>query len=113
MAISGVRDCLEPLSNAIASKLVENKLVETHSKNSLEEQLRKCLEKLTRSDDFEVDYQIAPIRNLVPDPHIVSIYVTAFVIEKLIEHKDTVDVFGSDEEIYFNINRQVKKFLPG
>jgi len=112
LAISGIRDCLEPLSNAIASKLVENKLVETHSKNSLEEQLRKCLEKLSRSDDFEVDYQIAPIRNLVPDPHIVSIYVTAFVIEKLISHKDIVDVFGSDEEIYLNINRQVKKFLP-
>jgi hypothetical protein len=23
-----------------------------------------------------------------------------------------VDIFGSDEEIYFTINEQVKKFLP-
>jgi len=23
-----------------------------------------------------------------------------------------VDIFGSDEEIYFTINKQVKKFMP-
>ena len=61
---------------------------------------------------LDLDYQIAPIRNLVPQPHIVSLYVTSFVIEQLIKHKDVVDIFGSDEEIYFTINEQVKKFLP-
>jgi hypothetical protein len=112
LAISKVRDCTESLSNAIAMKLVENDLVETTNKNSLEEQITACLEKLTRADDFDVDYQIAPLRHVVPQPHIVSLYVTAFVIEKLIFHKDVVDIFGSDEEIYLTINQQVKKFLP-
>lgn len=112
LAISRVRDCTESLSNAIAMKLVENDLVETTNKNSLEEQITACLEKLTRADDFDVDYQIAPLRHVVPQPHIVSLYVTAFVIEKLIFHKDVVDIFGSDEEIYLTINQQVKKFLP-
>ncbi|MDX2438991.1 MAG: hypothetical protein QNK40_00410 [Desulfobacterales bacterium] len=111
-AISSVRDCIDPLSNAIAMKLVENNLVETTNKNSLEEQIIKCLDKLGRADDFDVDYQISPLRNLVPQPHVVSIYVTAFVLEQLINHKDTVDIFGSDEEIYTVINRQVNKFLP-
>jgi hypothetical protein len=112
LSISRVRDCAEPLSNAIATKLVENNLVETTNKNSLEGQIQKCLDKLGRSEDFDIDYQIAPIRNLVPNPQIVSLYVTAFVIEKLINHKDVVDIFGSDEEIYFTINQQVKKYLP-
>ena len=112
MAISRVRDCSEPLSNAIAMKLVERNLIETTNKNTLEEQLKNCLEKMGRMEDFDIDYQIAPIRNLVPNPHIVSIYVTAFVIEKLINHKDVVDIFGSDEQIYFTINEQVKKYLP-
>jgi len=111
-AISGVRDCLEPLSNAIAMKLVENSLVETTNKNSLEEQIKKSLDKLTRTEDFDIDYQIAPFRNIVSNPHIVSIYVTAFVIEKLINHKDVIDIFGSDEDIYYCINQQVIKFLP-
>jgi len=93
-------------------KLVEKNLIETTNKNALDEQLTKCLEKMNRLEDFDIDYQIAPLRNLVAHPHIVSLYVTSFVIEQLIKHKDVVDIFGSDEEIYFTINEQVKKFLP-
>ena len=113
VAINGVRDCVDQLANAIAMKLVEGNLVETTNKNSLEDQIRWCLERLTRADDFEIDYRIAPLRNLVAQPHVVSLYVTAFVIEDLIKHKDVVDIFGADEDIYANINRQVKKLLPG
>ncbi len=112
MAISRVRDCSEPLANAITSKLIEKDLVETTSQNSFEEQIQKCLDRMTRMDDFDIDYQIAPIRNLVPQPQIVSLYVTAYVIEKMIDHKDVVDIYGSDQELYFTINQQVKKFLP-
>ena len=112
MAISRVRECSESLANGIASKLVETNLVETTNKNTLAEQIQKCLDKLSRLDDFEVDYQVAPFRNLVPQPQIVSLYVTAFVIEKMINHKDVVDIFGSDEEIYLTINQQVKKHMP-
>lgn len=111
-ALKAVRDCIDPLSNAIAMKLIENNLVETTNKNSLEEQINKCLDKLSHAEDFDIDYQTAPFRGIVPQPHVVSLYVTAFVIEKLINHKDIIDIFGSDEDIYFCINQQVKKFLP-
>ena len=111
-AINAIKDCIDPLSNAIAMKLVDSNLVETTNKNALEEQIQKCLEKLGRADEFEIDYQVAPIRNLVPQPHVVSLFLTAFVIEKLIKHKDVVDIFGSDEDIYLSIHQQVKKFLP-
>ncbi len=110
-ALNSIRDCLEPLSNALSMKLVENKLIETKSKNAIEKQLEKCLDRLTKADDFDVDYKIAPFRQIVPNPHIVSIYVTAFVIEDLIDHKDVVDIYGSDTEIYNCINKQILKFL--
>jgi len=110
-AIRSIRDCIEPLSNTIAMKLVESNLVETTSKNVLEEQISNCLEKLTHADEFDIDFQNAPFRNIVPQPNVVSLYVTAFVIETLINHKVVVDIFGSDEEIYLCINQQVTKFL--
>ncbi len=110
-ALNSARELGDQLSNAVASKLVENKLVETTSKNSLQEQIQLALDKLGRMDDFEIDYQVAPLRNLIPNPHVVSLYLTSFVIEKLVNHKDVVDVFGSDEEIYFTIHKQVKKIL--
>ena len=109
--IDSIKDAIEPLANAIAMKLVENNLVETTNKNVLEEQILKCLEKLSRADEFEIDYQNAPFRHIVPQPNVASLYITAFVIEKLINHRVVVDIFGSDEEIYFCINRQVLKFL--
>ena len=48
IALQGIRDCQESLANAIAMKLVEDNLVETTSKNTLEEQISRCLEKLTQ-----------------------------------------------------------------
>jgi hypothetical protein len=111
-AINSIKECLEPLSNAIATKLIENNLIETTSKNSAEEQILTCLEKLTRSEDFDIDFAVAPYRNLVTQPNIVSLYVTSFIIEQLIKHKDIVEIFGSDEEIYICINKQVAKYLP-
>lgn len=110
-AIMGVRDNLETLSNAVAIKLVEQDLVETHNKNGLQEQVQKALERLAHAEDFDVDYQVAPFRSVVPHPNIVSLYLTAFVIEKLINHKDVVDIYGSDEEIYSCIHRQVTRYV--
>ena len=110
--IDALRDCKEELSNSIAMKLVENKLVETTSKNALEDQINQCLDKLAFSEEFDVEYQVAPFRNVVQNPNVVSLYVTAFVIEQLINHKTTVDVYGSDEEIYNSINKQVTRYIP-
>ena len=110
-ALYDLKECAESLANAIASKLVESGLVETTNKNTLEEQILKNLDQLTRAHNFDIDYETAPYRNLVPNPHVVSLYVTAFVIEKLINHQIVVDIFGSDEEIYFCIHKQVARFL--
>ncbi|SCY60988.1 hypothetical protein [Desulfoluna spongiiphila] len=112
VSIETARDNLEPMSNAISQKLVENSLVETTSKNSLQDQIEKKLEKLVKLDDFEIDYQIAPFRELVQNPNVISLVVTAFVLETLIDHKDVIDIYGSDDEIYNCINTQVQKFMP-
>ncbi len=111
-AISGLKDCVEPLSNAIAMKLIENKLIETTSKTNLEKQIASRLEKLSNATDFDIDFQCSPYRHVAANPHIVSLYLTSFVIEQLINDKDIVDIYGSDEDIYVCINKQVVKFLP-
>ena len=111
LAIEQARNVSEPLGNALAMKLIEEKLIQTTSKGDIQKQIAVSLEKLARSDEFEIDYQIAPIRNLVPRPHIVSLYLTAFVVEQLINHRSVEDIYGSDEEIYNCINRQVTRFI--
>ncbi len=111
-AINIVRDDPTRFANPISMKLVEEHLVETTNKNAMEEQILKCLDTLCHADEFDVDYQIAPFRSLVQQPNVVSLYVTAFVIEKLINHKSVVDIFGADADIYLCIHKQVAKLLP-
>ncbi len=110
--ISAARDHIDTLGNAIAMKLVESKLVETTDKNGLEEQIVKCLDNLSRADEFDIDYLIAPYRQLVKHPNVVSIYLTAYLLEKLINHRTVVDIYGSDNDVYGCIHEQVAKILP-
>ncbi len=111
-AIGAARDHIDTLGNAIAMKLVESQLVETTDKNGLEEQIVKCLDNLSRADEFDIDYLIAPYRQLVKHPNVVSIYMTAYLLEKLIDHRTVVDIYGSDNDIYGCIHEQVAKILP-
>lgn len=109
--ITAIRDNTDTFSNKISMKLIEQGLIETVSKNSIQEQLGKCLTSLCTSEDFDIDYQIAPLRGLVSNPNIASLYITAFVIENLINHKDVVDIYGSDEEIYFCIKKEITQLV--
>ena len=109
--INSIRENTDTFSNKLAGKLIEQGLIETVSKNSIQEQLGKCLTALCTAEDFDIDYQVAPLRGLVSNPNIASLYVAAFVIEKLINHKDVVDIYGSDEEIYFAIKKEITQLV--
>ena len=72
----------------------------------MENQIVRCLDKLCRAEDFDIDYVIAPFRSLISNPNIASLYLTAFVVETLINHKDVIDIYGSDDDIYFCIQKK-------
>jgi hypothetical protein len=63
------------------------------------------------AEDFDIQFAIAQVRNLVLRPNRISLYVTAFVIEKLVNHPKVVDVYGTDEEIYNVVNQEVTRLI--
>jgi hypothetical protein len=111
-ALNLLRQNLESLSDKIAIKLIEERLVDTTSKDELEGQIGFALQTLLTAEEFDIQYHIANVRTLVPRPHFVSLYVTAYVIEKLIDHRCILEIYGTDEDIYHCINRQVSKIIP-
>jgi hypothetical protein len=111
-AMNLLRQHQDALSNKIATKLIEERLVETTSKDDLESQIQFALQTLLTAEEFDIQFHIANVRTLVPRPHFVSLYVTAFVIEKLIDHRCIVEIYGTDEDIYHCVNRQVIKLIP-
>jgi hypothetical protein len=110
--ISTIRDNIDTFSNKVSMKLIESGLIETVSKSSIENQIARCLDTLCKAEDFDIDYMVAPLRTLISNPNIASLYLTAFVVEKLINHKDVIDVYGSDEDIYFCIQKELNAILP-
>jgi hypothetical protein len=110
-AINQLYEVGEDLANRIAMKLIEEKLIETKNKKELERQLAGCIKRLLTAEDFDVQYQIAPFRKLVRRPNFISLYITGFIIETLINHRTVVDIYGTDEEIYNTVDSQVVKMI--
>ena len=109
--ISTIRDNVDAFSNKVSMKLIETGLVETVSKSSIENQIARCLDALCKAEDFDIDYAVAPLRTLISNPNIASLYLTTFIVEKLINHRDVIDVYGSDEDIYYCINKELAILL--
>ncbi len=111
--MTSIRDNIDLFSNKVSMKLIEDGLIETVSKSSIENQIVRCLDTLCKAEDFDIDYMVAPFRTLISNPNIASLYLTAFVVEKLIDHKDVIDVYGSDEDIYYCIQKELSKLMSG
>ena len=109
--ISTIRDNIDFFSNKVSMKLIESGLVETVSKSSIEKQIVRCLDTMCHAEDFDIDYAVAPFRTLISNPNIASLYLTAFIVETLINHKDVIDVYGSDEDIYYCIQKELTDLL--
>ncbi len=105
--ITTIRNNIETFSNKVSMKLIETGLIETVSKSSVENQIARCLDTMCAAEDFDIDFMVAPFRTLLSNPNIASLYLTAFIVEKLINHKDVIDIYGSDEDIYYCINKEL------
>jgi hypothetical protein len=56
--------------------------------------------------------KLAPVRTLVQDPNIVSLCLTQFIVEDLVDHRDIQDIFGEDLDIYRAVDSITKVLRP-
>lgn len=111
-ALNLLRQNIDELSDRISMKLIEERLIETTSKDDLDRQIHIALETVLTGDEFDLQYEVANLRTLVPRPNFISLYVTSYIVDKLIDHKAIVEIYGTDEDIYSCVNRQVLKLIP-
>lgn len=99
---------MDDINNKLTQALITNKIVETTNPTSISKALAEGLRKALRSSDFDFQYFVSPIRDLVPRPDPISLYMTQYVLEILIDHPDVVEIYGTDQEIYDTINNVLK-----
>ncbi|MBU0942813.1 MAG: hypothetical protein KJ804_19040 [Proteobacteria bacterium] len=106
------RDNAEEFSAKLVQRLIDREVIETDSVQSLRDVFVGLLKKLPEMEEFDLQMKVAPIRTLIPDPNILSLYLTQYVIEDLINHPSIEDIFGDDIDIYRAIDSVFKVLRP-
>jgi len=100
------------LATLLVQRLLDQHVLETNSESAIRELFEKVLTKLGEQEEFEIQFKIAPLRTLVNDPNIISLYLTQYLTEDLIDHPNVQDIYGDDLAIYHSIDSVMGKIRP-
>jgi hypothetical protein len=110
--LNKARDHSHELAVRLVQRLIDEHIIETNDVQAIQEGFEKQLKAPSDMDEFEVRLKIANIRTLVPDPNILSLYITSYVIEDLIDHPQIQDIFGDDLDVYNAIESVLGMIRP-
>ena len=106
------RDHADVLSTKLVQRLIDREILETNSVESIRSSFEKQLKSLHILEDFDLQMKLAPVRTLVQDPNIVSLFLTQYIVEDLVEHPDINDIFGEDIDVYRAVDSITKVLRP-
>ncbi len=106
------RELSQELAISLVQRLLDLHIIETNSVQTIQEVMEKQLQQMSDLEEFDMQFKIAPIRNLTQDPNVISLYLTQFIIEDLINHTNIQDVFGDDMDIYRAVDSVLGKIRP-
>jgi len=110
--LNKAKENAEKFSTLLTQKLIDREIIEISSVSAVREVFTRQLEALPGMDDFDIQLKVAPNRTLIPDPNIISLYLTQYVIEDLINNPAIEDIFGEDIDIYRAIDSVFKVLRP-
>lgn len=102
----------EELATKLVQRLLDAHILETTSDSAIREIVAGLLKNLSDMEEFEIQYKIAPLRGLARDPNFISLYLTQYITEDLINHPKIQDIFGDDVEIYNEIESVLSAIRP-
>ncbi|MEE4314840.1 MAG: hypothetical protein V2J11_10075 [Desulfofustis sp.] len=106
------RDHADLLATKLVQRLIDKNIIETTSVEDIRNAFEKQLRSLHLLEEFDLQLKLAPVRTLVQDPNIVTLYLTQFIIEDLVDHSSIQDVFGEDIDIYRAVDSVTKALRP-
>ena len=98
--LNKARDNAPELAVRLVQRLIDEHIIETNDVAAIQTGVERQLREPADMEEFEIRLKTAYIRTLVHDPNILSLYLTAYIIEDLINHPAIMDVFGDDLDVY-------------
>lgn len=102
----------DELAQKLVQRLLDQHIIETTSDSAIREVFANLLRGLQDMEEFEMQYKIAPLRQLAVNPNFLSLYLTQYIIEDLVNHSKIDDVFGDDADIYKAVDSILAKIRP-
>ncbi len=110
--LNKARDNADEFAARVTQRLIDREVLEITSVQAVRNAFLEQLKQLPTMEEFDIQLKVAPIRTLIPDPNILSLYLTGYVIEDLIDNPAVEDVFGDDIDIYRAIDSVFKILRP-
>lgn len=102
----------ETFAIKVVQRLIDRDIIEVTSVQDIQESFAKQLRLVGNLEEFDFQLKIAPVRTLAQDPNMVSLFLTQYIIEELIDHPDLNDVFGEDIDIYRAVDSIMRVLRP-
>jgi len=112
LMLKKAREMAPELAVSLVQRLLDTHIIETNAIHTMQEIMAKQLQQAGDMEEFDLQFKIAPIRDLTPDPNVISLFLTQFIIEDLLDHPNIQDVFGDDLEIYRAVESVISKIRP-
>jgi len=106
------RENAQDLAIALVQRLLDEHIIEASSTQAIAESMERQLAALSDMEEFDLQFKIAPLRTLTQDPNFVSLYITQYIIEDLIDHPAIQDVFGDDLDVYRAVDSVLSRIRP-
>jgi len=102
----------DELAAKLVQRLIDQHTIETTSEQAMREVFAEQLRIVSNMEEFDIQFKIAPLRNLAPDPNFISLFLTQYIIEDLVDHPKVQDVFGDDLDIYLTVDSILNRIRP-
>jgi len=100
---------LPEIHSSLSQTLLMEKVIETDNPGALSDLLLRGLKQALKANEFDFKYFVAPLRNLLPNPNPIALYITQYILEVILHDPSVVEVYGTDLEIYRLINDVINK----
>jgi hypothetical protein len=100
---------LPEIHTSLSQALLMEKVVETENPAALSDLILQGLKQALKVNEFEFKYFVAPLRNLLPNPNPVALYLTQYILEVVLNDPSVIEVYGTDMEIYRLVNDVINK----
>jgi len=100
---------LPEIHSSLSQALLMEKVVETESPAALSDLVLQGLKQALKVNEFDFKYFVAPLRNLLPNPNPIALYLTQYILEVVLNDPSVIEVYGTDLEIYRLVNDVINK----